>query len=175
MVEGVLWLPNFPARSEEETAPAPTAANLPFVVQSLSRVGLFATPWTAAHQASLSFAISRSLVTLTSIESMMPSNHLILCRPLIYLASRFSPGACGALTPSRSWHSDALPGHRLPQPLITWALKPWSRQLPEVGRSSPGGPKRTSSNSPLVSSGFLAPSLPCTQLAPDKLAPGYDR
>ena len=51
------------------------------VVQSLSHVWLFATPGTAALQASLSFTISQSLLKLTSIESMMPSNHLILCHP----------------------------------------------------------------------------------------------
>ena len=52
-------------------------------VQSLSRVRLFATSWTAARQASLSFTISRSLLRLMSIESVMPSNHLILCCPLL--------------------------------------------------------------------------------------------
>ena len=51
------------------------------VVQSLSRVRLSAIPWTAAHQASLSFTVSQSLLKLMSIESVMPSNHLILCRP----------------------------------------------------------------------------------------------
>ena len=50
---------------------------------SLSHVRPFATPWTAAHQASLSFTISRSLLKVMSIESPMPSNHLILCRPLL--------------------------------------------------------------------------------------------
>ena len=59
------------------------------VVQSLSPVSLFATPWTAAHQASLSFTISQSLLKLLSIESMMPSNCLILCRPLLLLPSVF--------------------------------------------------------------------------------------
>ena len=54
-----------------------------FVVHSLSHVWLFATPWTAARQASLSFTISQSLLKLTSIKSVMPSNHLILCRPLL--------------------------------------------------------------------------------------------
>ena len=49
----------------------------------LSRVQLFATPWTAGHQASLSFTISWSLLKLMSIESMMPSNHLILCHSLL--------------------------------------------------------------------------------------------
>ena len=53
------------------------------VVQSLSHVWLFATPWTAACQTSLSFTISLSLLRLMSIESVMPSNHLILCCPLL--------------------------------------------------------------------------------------------
>ena len=51
-------------------------------VQSLSRVRLFETPWKAAHQASLSITNSRSSLRLTFIESVMPSSHLILCRPL---------------------------------------------------------------------------------------------
>ena len=59
-------------------------------VQSLSHVQLFVTPWTAAHQASLSIANSRSLLKLMSIESVMPSNHLFLCRPLLLLPSIFS-------------------------------------------------------------------------------------
>ena len=54
-------------------------------VQSLSRVWLFVTPWIAAHQASLSITNSRSSPKLTSIESVMPSSHLILCRPLLLL------------------------------------------------------------------------------------------
>ena len=59
------------------------------VVQSLSHVWLFAIPGTAARQASLSFTISQSLLKLTSIESVMPSNHLILCCPLLLLPSIF--------------------------------------------------------------------------------------
>ena len=58
-------------------------------VQSLSRVRLFATPWTAARQASLSITKSRSAPKLVSIESVMPSNHLILYRPLLLLPSVF--------------------------------------------------------------------------------------
>ena len=58
-------------------------------VQLLSRVWLFETPWTAAHQASLSITNSWSLLKLMSIESVMPSNHLILCRPLLLLPSIF--------------------------------------------------------------------------------------
>ena len=54
-------------------------------VQSLSHVRLFATPWIAAHQASLSITSSWSLFTLMPIESVMPSSHLILCRPLLLL------------------------------------------------------------------------------------------
>ena len=53
--------------------------------QSLSHVQLFATPWTAAHQAPLSITNSRSSPRLTSIESVMPSSHLIPCRPLLLL------------------------------------------------------------------------------------------
>ena len=58
-------------------------------VQSLSHVQLFVTPWTAACQASLSFTISQILLRLMSIESMMPSNHLVLCCPLVLLSSIF--------------------------------------------------------------------------------------
>ena len=56
-------------------------------VQLLSRVQLFATPWTAAHQASLSITNSGSLIKFMFFESVMPSNHLILCRPLLLLPS----------------------------------------------------------------------------------------
>ena len=55
------------------------------VVQSLSCVWLFVIPWTTAHQASLSFTLSRSLLKLMSIESLMPSSHLTLCCPLLLL------------------------------------------------------------------------------------------
>ena len=58
-------------------------------VQSLSRVQLFATPWTAAHQASLSITNSWSLLKLMSIELVMPSNHLIFCHPLFLPPSIF--------------------------------------------------------------------------------------
>ena len=59
------------------------------VVQSLNRVQLFATPWTAARLASLSFTISQSLLKLLPIVSMMPYNHLILCCPLLLQPSIF--------------------------------------------------------------------------------------
>ena len=58
-------------------------------IQKLIHVQLFVTPWTAAHQASLSITNSQSLLKLMSIVSMMPSNHLILCHPLLFLPSLF--------------------------------------------------------------------------------------
>ena len=58
-------------------------------IQSLSHVRLFATPWTAARQAFLSITNSRSLLKLMSIKSVMPSNHLIFCHPLLLLPSIF--------------------------------------------------------------------------------------
>ena len=59
------------------------------VVWLLSRVLLFATPWTAACQSDLSITISQSLLKLMSIESLIPSNHLVLCHPLLLLPSVF--------------------------------------------------------------------------------------
>ena len=61
------------------------------VLQLISHVQLFANPWTAACQASLSFTITQSLLKLMSIESVMPSNHLTLCFPLLLLPSIFAP------------------------------------------------------------------------------------
>ena len=63
--------------------------DFPVVVQLLSCVWLFETPWTAARQASLSYTISWSLLKLMSIELMMPCNHIILCCPLLLLPSIF--------------------------------------------------------------------------------------
>ena len=68
---------------------ASTLSNATAVVQSLSCVQLFATPWTGARQASLSITNSQSLLKLISIESVMPSNHLTLCLPLLLLPSIF--------------------------------------------------------------------------------------
>ena len=72
-------------------------------VYSLSRDQLFATPQTTAHRGSLSFTISRSLLKLMSIESVMPSNHLILCCPLLLLLSIFP--ASGSFPMSRFFAS----------------------------------------------------------------------
>ena len=71
-------------------APSGSPLNmLSSLVQSLSRVRLFATPWTAAHQASLPITNSRSLLKLMSITLVMPSNHLILCCPILLPPSIF--------------------------------------------------------------------------------------
>ena len=88
--------PPCPSLSLTSTHPAPkwpaahavTAAPLSSV-QSLSRLQLFTSPWTAAHQASLSITNSGTLLKLMSIESVMPSNHLVLCCPLLHLPSIF--------------------------------------------------------------------------------------
>ena len=68
--------------------PSPSQS-LAVIVQWLSHVQLFVTPWTAACQVFLSFTISLSLLKFISIESVMPSNHLILCHPLLLLLSIF--------------------------------------------------------------------------------------
>ena len=69
--------------------PAASVILVVVVVQTISYVRLFATPWTATCQPSLSFTISQSLLNLIYIESVMPSNHLILCHPLLLLPSIF--------------------------------------------------------------------------------------
>ena len=59
------------------------------IVQSISHIQVFVTPWTAAHQAYLSFTNSQNLLKLISIKSVMPCNHLVLCHPLLLLPSIF--------------------------------------------------------------------------------------
>ena len=71
----------------QEREPSNTIGGAVNSVQSLSLVRLFVTPWTTAHQASLSITNSWSLLKFTSIKSVMPSNHLILCIPLLLLPS----------------------------------------------------------------------------------------
>ena len=72
-----------------DMASAPMEFPFVAVVQLLSCVQLLGTPWTAAQQASLRFIISQSLLKLMLIESVMPSNHLVLCHPLLFLPSIF--------------------------------------------------------------------------------------
>ena len=79
--KGIRW-----SRNENEATKKLSPAVWWLVVQSLSCVQHFATQWTTACQASLSFTISQSLLKLMSIETVMPSNHLILCRPLLPLS-----------------------------------------------------------------------------------------
>ena len=98
---GPLGLPLSSSSTKKFTSTAPRLPDLPdqiqigvekvsvSSVQLLSRVWLFVTPGTAARQASLSITHSRSLLKLMSIESVMPSNHLILCRPLLLPPSIF--------------------------------------------------------------------------------------
>ena len=78
-----------PEQTQESTECWPQTAVQFSSVWSLSHVRLFATLWTAAHQVSLSITNSWSLLKLMPIKSMMPSNHLILCRPLLLLPSIF--------------------------------------------------------------------------------------
>ena len=79
---------------------------VPVPVQSQSRVRLFATPWIAARQASLPITNSRSLLKLMSMESVMPSSHLILCRPLLLLP----PTASGSFPMSQffAWGGQSI-------------------------------------------------------------------
>ena len=90
-------------------------------VWSLGRVWLFATTWTAAHQASLPITNSRSFLKLISIEWVMPSNHLILCRPLLHLSSLLSY-IHGCMYPSIH-----LSAHPLARPCIRRTFKAISR------------------------------------------------
>ena len=89
------------------------------VVQLLGRVWLSVLPWTAASQASLSFTISLSLLRLLSTESVMPSNHLILCQLLLLLPSIFSDYFSDGLvvvhgvTRSQTWFSNWTSGSKL--------------------------------------------------------------
>ena len=91
------------------------------IVQLLSRVWLFATPGTAARQASLSFTrLTRSLLKLMSIESAIPSNHLILCLPLLFLPSIFpsirvfSKGSALHITWPNYWSFSISPSMNIP-------------------------------------------------------------
>ena len=83
------WLSNWTASCHYVTGYRPSKNVHVFVVQSLSHVQLFVTPWTATRQVSLSFTTSWSLLKLMSTESVMSSNHLILCHPLLLLPSIF--------------------------------------------------------------------------------------
>ena len=90
LLYSVLPLSSVNLKSYLENPCSPTVLSYQFnSVQSLSRVCLFATPWTTACQVSLSITNSQSLLKLISIESVMPSNHYILCGPLLLPSSTF--------------------------------------------------------------------------------------
>ena len=118
------------------------------VIQVLSHVWLFGTPWTAACQASLSFTISWSLLKLMSIESVMSSNHLILCHPLLlhsifpsirvfFNRQLFASGgqSIGASASIWSW---ILFSFNIPMNIQGWF--PWPWQIPVPGVSSKVSP-----------------------------------
>ena len=106
-------------------------------VQSLSPVWLFVTPWITAHQASLSITISRSSLRLTSIESVMPSSHLILCSPLLLL-------------PPNLPASESFPwGERL-------QLFAWGGQSTGVSTSASFPPKKSQGLSPSEWTGWIS-------------------
>ena len=94
------------------------------VVQSLSCVWLFAIPQAAAHLASLFFTISQSLLKLMSIESVMLSNHLILCHPLLLLPSIFTSirGFFNELAPCIRWSNIGASASVLPMNIQGWFL-----------------------------------------------------
>ena len=109
-------------------------------VQLLSRVRLFATLWTAVHQASLSITNSRSSLRLMSIESMMPSNHLILCRPLLLSPSMF-PSITVFLNESalhRRWPSIGVSASTsvLPMNIKDWFPLGWTGWISLQSRDS---------------------------------------
>ena len=103
-------------------------------VQSLSRVQLFVTPWISARQASLSITNSQSSPRLTSIESVMPSSHLILCRPLLLL-------------PQSLPASESFPKSQ---------LFAWGGQSTGVSASATFLPKNTQDWSPLEWTGWIS-------------------
>ena len=129
-----------PKISDKPSSPhfGPSASSMPFLekklkdsmqypryqvnqsVQSLSRVRLLATPWTAAHQASLSLTNSQSLPKFMSFESVMPSNHLIHCRPLLPLPSNLSQHQ-GLFKWVSSPHQVAIP-HLRTTKMCSWKI-----------------------------------------------------
>ena len=97
-------------------------------VQLLSRVWLFATPWTTAHQASLSITNSRNLLKLMSIESVMPSSHLILCHPLLILPQSLSASGSFPMSQLFAWGSQNIEVSASVLPMNTqdWSPLGWT-------------------------------------------------
>ena len=140
-------------------------------VQSLSHVQLFDTPWTAAHQASLSITSSWSLLKLMSIESVMPSNQLILCHPLLLLPSILpsirvfskARGCCRSQRHIEGGH-EALTA-RNPGDIPSWGLCCTPFWLPDQGSGAPKHPM------PLVLSAPLTVTPYCPAMGPKALLP----
>ena len=99
-------------------------------VQSLSRVQLFATPGIAARQASMSIINSRSSLSLTSIESVMPSSHLILCHPLLLLPQSFPASESFPMSQLFTWGGQStgvsLLASFLPKKSQGWSPSEWT-------------------------------------------------
>ena len=115
-------------------------------VQSLSRIWLFVTPWTAARQASVSFTIFQSLLKLMSIESAMPSNHLILCCPLLLLLKSFP--ASGSFLVSQLFPSDGQNiGASTSASVLSMNIQGWSPCSPRDSQESSPTPQFKSINS----------------------------
>ena len=97
-------------------------------VQLLSRVRLFATPWTAALQVPLSVTNSQSLLKLMSIKSVMPSNHLILCRPLLLLSQSFPASGSFPMSQFFAWggQSFGVSASVLPMNIQDWFPLGWT-------------------------------------------------
>ena len=99
-------------------------------VQSLSRVQLFVTPWPAARQASLCITNSWSLLKLTSIESLMPSNHLILCHPLVLCPQSFLASGSFPMSWLFTWGGQSIgvsaSASVLPMNIYNWFPLGWT-------------------------------------------------
>ena len=102
-------------------------------VQSLSRVRLFATPWITARQASLSITNSRSSPRLMSIESVMPSSHLILCRPLLLLPQSLPASESFPMSQLFAWGGQSIGVSALvsflPKNTQDWFPLEWTRWI----------------------------------------------
>ena len=115
-------------------------------VQSLSRVRLFATPWITARQASLSITNSRSSPRLMSIESVMPSSHLILCRPLLLLPQSLPASESFPMSQLFAWGGQSIGVSALvsflPKNTQDWSPLEWTGWISLQSK----GPSRVFSN-----------------------------
>ena len=127
-------------------------------VQSLSHVQLFATPWTAACQASLSITISQSPLKLMSRESVMPSNHLILCHPLLLLPSIFPASESFLMSqffPSGQSTGASGSASVLPMNIQDWFSLGWTGLISLQSK----GPSRVFSNTTVQKHQFFGTQL----------------